>query len=39
MCSAQATALLRNIGFTKASNLKGGIEAWSVEIDDTVPRY
>jgi len=39
MRSAQATSLLRNIGFTKASNLKGGIEAWSIEIDDTVPRY
>ncbi|MBX2814301.1 MAG: Grx4 family monothiol glutaredoxin [Myxococcales bacterium] len=26
-------------GFTKVHNLAGGIDAWSVEIDSTVPRY
>ena len=37
--SAQATAFLRNIGFTKVKNLQGGIEAWSQQIDPSVPRY
>src|SRR5882757_9523371 len=26
-------------GFTNLCNVVGGIEAWSVEIDPTVPRY
>jgi len=26
-------------GFTRASNVAGGIDAWSKEIDPTVPRY
>jgi monothiol glutaredoxin len=26
-------------GFTEVWNLEGGIEAWSVEVDATVPRY
>lgn len=26
-------------GFRKVCNLRGGIDAWSVEIDPTVPRY
>lgn len=30
--------LLRN-GFTKVKNLSGGIDAYSVKIDPTVPRY
>jgi monothiol glutaredoxin len=28
-----------SLGFTNAHNLLGGIEAWSLEIDDSVPRY
>jgi monothiol glutaredoxin len=27
------------LGFTNLCNVVGGIEAWSVEIDPTVPRY
>jgi adenylyltransferase/sulfurtransferase len=37
--SAAAVAYLRQRGFDRALNLVGGIEAWSREIDPTVPRY
>ena len=37
--SEHATQLLRDAGFDNAVNLAGGIDAWSVEIDPTVPRY
>ncbi len=37
--SARAVAMLRASGFTKARNLVGGIDAWSVRIDNSVPRY
>jgi adenylyltransferase/sulfurtransferase len=37
--SANAVEFLREAGFDDAANLEGGIEAWSVEIDPTVPRY
>jgi rhodanese-related sulfurtransferase len=30
---------LRSQGFDKTQSLRGGIEAWSREIDPTVPRY
>ncbi|MCS4086714.1 adenylyltransferase/sulfurtransferase [Salinibacter ruber] len=36
--SAKATALLREQGYD-ASNLEGGVLAWSEEIDDSVPQY
>jgi adenylyltransferase/sulfurtransferase len=36
--SAQATAFLRGHGFA-AVNLAGGIDAWSREVDPSVPRY
>jgi adenylyltransferase/sulfurtransferase len=36
--SEQATRMLREKGY-KASNLKGGILAWSDEIDPEVPQY
>ncbi len=39
MRSAQAVELLRKAGLTNVSNLEGGIDAWSEEIDPTVPRY
>jgi molybdopterin/thiamine biosynthesis adenylyltransferase/rhodanese-related sulfurtransferase len=39
MRSARAVALLRKEGFTNAYNLTGGIDAWSREIDSSVPRY
>ena len=37
--SARAVEFLRQNGFSKARNLEGGIDAWSVEIDPSVPRY
>jgi adenylyltransferase/sulfurtransferase len=37
--SAQATHFLRQMGFARAVNLAGGIDAWSVEVDPAVPRY
>lgn len=37
--SMQATQWLRRQGFDKASNVAGGIDAWSREIDPAVPRY
>jgi len=30
---------MRNQGFEKVQSLSGGIDAWSREIDPTVPRY
>ena len=37
--SAKAVKLLREAGFDKIKNLKGGILAWSDEVDPTVPKY
>jgi molybdopterin/thiamine biosynthesis adenylyltransferase/rhodanese-related sulfurtransferase len=37
--SATAVEFLRNAGFKKISNLKGGILAWSDEVDPSVPKY
>jgi sulfur-carrier protein adenylyltransferase/sulfurtransferase len=37
--SEQGTRLLQEAGFTNVYNLEGGIEAWSREVDPTVPRY
>jgi adenylyltransferase/sulfurtransferase len=37
--SEQGTRLLQEAGFANVFNLEGGIEAWSKEIDPTVPRY
>lgn len=37
--SAQAVQYLRAFGFENAKNLKGGILAWSREIDPTMPTY
>ena len=37
--SAEAVNFLRNAGFRKIWNLKGGILAWSDEVDPTVPKY
>ena len=34
-----AAAHFQTQGFTRVFNLKGGIDAWSIEIDPTVPRY
>lgn len=37
--SARAVDFLRRMGFEKVRNLSGGIDAWSLEIDPSVPRY
>jgi adenylyltransferase/sulfurtransferase len=37
--SMQATQWLRSQGFENVRNLRGGIDAWSVEVDPSVPRY
>ncbi|RMF68189.1 MAG: molybdopterin-synthase adenylyltransferase MoeB [Calditrichaeota bacterium] len=37
--SAQAVKFLREAGFEKVKNLKGGILAWSNEVDPSVPKY
>jgi rhodanese-related sulfurtransferase len=37
--SMQVTQALRSHGFENAQNMAGGIDAWSLEIDGTVPRY
>jgi len=37
--SAQAVQLLMKAGFRKISNLKGGILAWSDQVDPSVPKY
>lgn len=37
--SARATAWLLGQGFTNVKNVTGGIDAWSTEIDPSVPRY
>lgn len=37
--SAHAVQLLQRAGFGRVSNLAGGIDAWSAEIDPAVPRY
>ena len=37
--SARAVQLLKNAGYANAYNLKGGILAWSEEIDPDVPQY
>jgi monothiol glutaredoxin len=39
MRSLDAAAYLRAQGFTDARSMSGGIEAWSLQIDDSVPRY
>ena len=37
--SAQAVDFLRKAGFSRVWNLKGGILAWSDEVDPSVPKY
>ncbi len=37
--SAQAVGLLQKAGFRKIHNLKGGILAWSDQVDPSVPKY
>jgi rhodanese-related sulfurtransferase len=37
--SAKAIGQLRRVGFKRLLNLKGGILAWSKEVDPSVPTY
>ncbi|MCH8954469.1 hypothetical protein IIA28_04015 [candidate division KSB1 bacterium] len=37
--SAKAIKFLREAGFEKVKNLKGGILAWADEVDPSVPKY
>ncbi len=37
--SMRALEFLHQSGFRKLKNLRGGIEAWSLEVDPAVPRY
>jgi monothiol glutaredoxin len=37
--SQQAAQYFLDQGFTRVANLRGGIEAWSREVDPAVPRY
>jgi adenylyltransferase/sulfurtransferase len=37
--SAQAVRLLQQRGFSNVYNLEGGIDAWSDQIDPSVPKY
>jgi rhodanese-related sulfurtransferase len=39
MRSMNVTVWLRNQGFEHAQSLRGGIDAWSAEVDPTVNRY
>ncbi len=39
MRSLQATQFLRAKGYGKVFSMRGGIDAWSTEIDPDVPRY
>jgi rhodanese-related sulfurtransferase len=37
--SLSAAALLEQLGFRPAASLGGGIDAWSWEVDPSMPRY
>jgi monothiol glutaredoxin len=37
--SQQAARHFQSKGFTNVGNVVGGIEAWSAEVDPSVPRY
>lgn len=37
--SSHAVTFLRQQGFARATNLGGGIDAWSLYVDPEVPRY
>ena len=39
MRSADATGFLLQQGFPNVKNLVGGIDAWSIQADSSVPRY
>ncbi len=37
--SMNTTVWLRNQGFEQAQSIRGGIDAWAVEVDPSVARY
>jgi len=37
--SGNATAYLLRNGYSDVTNVAGGIDAWSLEIDPSIPRY
>lgn len=37
--SAYAKQVLQQLGFQRVRNLTGGIDAWSLYVDRTLPRY
>ena len=39
MRSAQVAGFLAEQGFAKVANLSGGIDAWAVLVDESMPRY
>ncbi|HEY1984810.1 MAG TPA: rhodanese-like domain-containing protein [Terracidiphilus sp.] len=39
MRSMNVAVWLRNQGYENAQSLRGGIDAWSAEVDPAVPRY
>ncbi len=39
MRSADATNFLLQQGFSNVKNLVGGIDAWSAQVDRSIPRY
>lgn len=39
MRSLRVTHWLRQNGFPEAQSMRGGIDAWSIEIDAQIPRY
>jgi molybdopterin/thiamine biosynthesis adenylyltransferase/rhodanese-related sulfurtransferase len=39
MRSLRAASFLAEKGYTQLYNLQGGIEAWSLDVDSSVPRY
>jgi len=39
MRSLDAAAYLRSHGFSNTKSMKGGIDAWALEIDSSIPRY
>jgi adenylyltransferase/sulfurtransferase len=39
MRSARAVNFLRQMGYSRAINLAGGINAWSLQVDPSVPMY
>jgi len=37
--SIDAASFLKNQGFTNVKSLRGGIDAWAIETDPSLPRY